>query len=34
MKENIEQTNIKNNQQAIVFLKSKLPDLPDNMKED
>ena len=34
MKVNIEQTNIKNNQQAIVFLESKLPDLPDNMKED
>ena len=34
MKENIEQTNIKNNQQVIVFLESKLPDLPDNMKED
>jgi len=33
MKEDIEQTNIKNNQQIIVFLESKLSDLPDNMKE-
>ena len=34
MKNSIEQTNIENNKQLIVFLESKLPDLPDRMKEN